>query len=70
MDTTTSGALARTISTIVASVLPIIPIIVFYFVERLIVRIGLIVAFTAAFAAFLVIGLQLSPDTTLGITTA
>ena len=70
IDTSTAGALARTISTIIASVLPVIPIVVFYFVEKLLVRIGLVIAFTAFFAALLVIGLQLNPDTTLGITTA
>lgn len=70
IDTSTSGALNQAISTIVASVLPVIPIVVFYFVERLLVRIGLILVFTAAFAAVLVIGLKLKSDTTLAITTA
>jgi hypothetical protein len=70
IDTSTSGALDQAISTIIASVLPVIPIVVFYFVQRLLVRIGLILVFTATFAAILVIGLQLKPDTTLAITTA
>lgn len=70
IDTSTSGALSQAISTILASVLPIIPIVVFYFVQRQLVRIGLILIFTATFASILVIGLQLEPDKTLGITTA
>jgi hypothetical protein len=70
IDTSTSGALGQVISTIIASVLPILPIVVFYFVQRLLLRIGLILVFTAAFAAILVIGLELKSDTTLGITTA
>lgn len=70
IDTSASGALDKALSTVIASVLPIIPIVAFYFVQRLLVRIGLILAFTAAFAAILVVGMQLKPDTTLGITTA
>lgn len=70
IDTSTTGSLAKALSTILASVLPILPIVVFYFVTRLLVRIGLIIAFTAAFAATLAIGLQMEPDKTLSITTA
>lgn len=70
IDTSATGVLDRGISTIMASVLPVIPIVVFYFVQRLLLRIGLILVFTAVFAAILVIGLQTKPDTTLGITTA
>lgn len=70
IDTSATGVLDRGISTIVASVLPVIPIVVFYFVQRLLLRIGLILVFTAVFAAMLVFGLQTKPDTTLGITTA
>ncbi|KAK4553817.1 hypothetical protein LTR86_008992 [Recurvomyces mirabilis] len=70
IDTSGSGGLGQILSTIIASVLPVIPIVVFYFVKQLLLRIGLILVFTAAFAALLVVGLQLSPDTSLGITTA
>ena len=70
IDTSSTGVLDRGISTVIASVLPVIPIVVFYFVQRTLVRIGLILVFTAVFAAILVIGLQMKPDTTLGITTA
>jgi VIT1/CCC1 family predicted Fe2+/Mn2+ transporter len=70
IDTSSSSGLGQGVSTIIASVLPIVPIIVFYFVKQLLLRIGLILVFTAVFAALLVVGLQLSPDTSLGITTA
>ncbi|KAI2473820.1 hypothetical protein F4781DRAFT_379008 [Annulohypoxylon bovei var. microspora] len=70
VDTSSASALDRSISTIIASVFPVIPIIVFYFVQALSVRIGLIFAFTATFAAILVLGLQLKPDKALAITTA
>jgi hypothetical protein len=70
IDTSASGGLDRAISTTIASVLPVLPIVVFYFVQRLLLRIGLILVFTAAFAVVLVIGLQLESDTTLAITTA
>ncbi|KAI0897892.1 hypothetical protein F4806DRAFT_507663 [Annulohypoxylon nitens] len=70
INTSSTSALDRSISTIIASVFPVIPIVVFYFVERLIVRIGLIIVFIAAFAAILVLGLQFTPDKVLAITTA
>jgi hypothetical protein len=70
IDTSASSALDKAVLTTIASVLPVIPIVVFYFVQRLLVRIGLILVFTPAFAATLVIGLQLELDTTLGITIA
>lgn len=70
IDTSATGVLDRGLATIVASVLPVIPIVVFYFVQHLLLRIGLILVFTAVFAAILVIGLQMKPDTTLAITTA
>ncbi|KAI1106057.1 hypothetical protein F4804DRAFT_302085 [Jackrogersella minutella] len=70
VDTSSAGALDRSISTIIASVLPVLPILVFYLVQRLILRIGLILVFTAAFAAILVVGLQLKPEKALAITTA
>ncbi|XDG02125.1 hypothetical protein ABKA04_001740 [Annulohypoxylon sp. FPYF3050] len=70
INTSSASALDRSISTVIASVFPIMPIVVFYFVERLIVRIGLIIVFTAVFAAILVLGLQFTPDKVLAITTA
>lgn len=64
------GGLGQALMTMVASALPVLPIIAFYFVERLSVRIGLIGMFTVVFAAILVIGLQMKPDKALAITTA
>ncbi|KAI1462259.1 hypothetical protein F4805DRAFT_452792 [Annulohypoxylon moriforme] len=70
VNTSSASALDRLISTIIASLFPVIPIGAFYFIERLGIRVGLIFAFTAAFAAILVLGLQLRPDKALAITTA
>lgn len=70
VDTTLSGMLGKTIMTCITSLMPVIPIIAFYFVEKLIVRIGLIVAFTAAFAMILVVVLEMKPDKALAISTA
>lgn len=70
IDTTASGSLGQVTMTMIASIIPVLPIIAFYFVERLSVRIGLIGMFTAVFAAILVVGLQMKPDKTLAITTA
>jgi hypothetical protein len=48
----------------------VLPIIVLFFISSLLVRIGLVFVFTAVFAAVLVFGLNLAPDTVLAITTA
>jgi hypothetical protein len=70
IDTTTSGGLGQALLTAIASVFPVLPIVVFYFVKKAIVRIGLIIVFTAVFAAIMVIGMGLKSDKTLAITTA
>ncbi|KAK5715185.1 hypothetical protein LTR17_016934 [Elasticomyces elasticus] len=70
INSSDEGRIARGISVVVSSVFPILPIIVFYFVHSLLVRIGLILAFTAIFAGLLVFGMRLSPDKVLAITTA
>jgi hypothetical protein len=70
IDTSTYGTLDQAITTVIASMLPVLPILVFYFVKDLLVRIGLIFVFTAVFSAVLVVGLQIKPHATLAITTA
>lgn len=70
VDSTLSGGLGKTIMTAIASLMPVIPIVAFYFVEKLIIRIGMIVAFTAAFAVILVVVLEMKPDKALAISTA
>jgi hypothetical protein len=70
IETTSSGGLGQALLTMVASVLPVLPIIAFYFEERLSVRIGLIAMFTAVFAAILVVPIRMKPDKALAITTA
>jgi hypothetical protein len=61
-DVTTRGIL-----TVVSSTFPVIPII---FLHSLLVRLGLVLAFTAVFASVLIFGLRVRPDIMLGITTA
>ena len=67
-------SLRRTVAsgflTIIASILPVLPTIVLYFVDRPLVRIFLILLFTIIFATALVFGLGLRSDTVLAITTA
>ncbi|KEZ45165.1 hypothetical protein SAPIO_CDS2614 [Scedosporium apiospermum] len=70
VDTSVYGALDQAITTVVASVLPVLPIVVLYFVKDMLVRIGLILVFTVVFSAILVVGLQIKPHATLAITTA
>jgi len=70
VDTSVYGALDQAITTVVASVLPVLPIVVLYFVKDMLVRIGLILVFTVVFSAILVVGLKIKPHATLAITTA
>ena len=61
---------AQGFSVVISSVFPVLPIVILFFVERPVVRIGLILVFTAVFAAILVFGLKLEPEKVLGITSA
>ena len=70
VDGSSEGIIARGVSVVVASVLPVLPIIILFFVESLLTRIGLILVFTAVFAIVLVFGLKMEPDQVLAITTA
>ncbi|KAF2102617.1 hypothetical protein NA57DRAFT_71605 [Rhizodiscina lignyota] len=65
-----TGQLARGVSVIISSTFPVLPIIILFFINDLLVRIGLILVFTAVFAAILVFGTKLEPDKVLAITTA
>lgn len=56
--------------TVVSSVFPVLPIVILFFVKRLLVRLALILVFIAIFAGVLVFGMRLEPDKTLAITTA
>ena len=64
------GRAAQGISVVISSVFPVLPIVILFFVERPLVRIGLILVFTAVFAAVLVFGLKLEPEKVLAITSA
>ncbi len=70
IDNTNAGGLAQGLSVVVSSLFPVLPIIALFFVERLLVRLGLILVFTAVLAATLVFGLGLQPEKVLAITTA
>ena len=62
--------IANGIMTVSSSVFPVLPIVILFFINRLLVRLGLILVFTAIFAAILVFGMRLDPDKVLAITTA
>ena len=70
LDDTTQEWIASGIMTVVSSVFPVLPIVILFFIDRLLVRLGLILLFTAVFAGVLVFGMRLEPDKTLAITTA
>ncbi len=61
---------AQGFSVVISSIFPVLPIVILFFVERPVVRIGLILVFTAVFAAVLVFGLKLEPEKVLAITSA
>jgi hypothetical protein len=70
LDGSSEGSLASGISVILSSTFPVLPIVVLYFVNSLLIRLIVILAFTAALSAILVFGVRLKPDQTLTITTA
>jgi hypothetical protein len=62
--------MASGILTAVASIFPVLPVVVLFFISRLLVRLALILVFTLVFASALVFGMQLHSDKVLAITTA
>lgn len=54
----------------ISSIFPVLPTVILFFVERPIVRTGLILIFTAYFAAVLVFGLKLESEKVPAITSA
>lgn len=56
--------------TVISSILPVLPIVILFFIKRLLIRLIFILVFTNVFAATLVFGLRIGPDQTLAITTA
>ena len=62
--------MANGVMTVISSVFPVVPIVILFFVERLLTRLGLILVFTAVFSAVLVFGMRMEPDKVLAITTA
>ena len=70
IDSSNKGGVALGISVVISSVFPVLPIVVLFFVDSDIIRVGLILVFTAVFAAVLVFGLRLAPEKVLVITTA
>ncbi|KFA70852.1 hypothetical protein S40288_11613 [Stachybotrys chartarum IBT 40288] len=70
MDVSAHGVLDQAITTVAASIIPILPILIFYFVHETLIRIGLIIVFTVVFSVILVVGLRVKPHAALAITTA
>jgi hypothetical protein len=63
-------SVANGVITVLSSVFPVLPIVILFFIQRLIVRLGLILVFTVVFAAVLVFGMNVNSDKVLAITTA
>lgn len=62
------GDVAKGLSVVLACVVPVVPIIILYFIGSLLVRIGLILVFTAVSATVLVFGLRLDAEKVLTVT--
>ncbi len=62
--------IANGIMTVVSSIFPVLPIVILFFIKRLLVRLIFILVFTTVFAATLVFGMRIEADKTLAITTA
>ena len=56
--------------TVISSICPVLPIVILFFIHDLLVRLGMILLFTAIFASILVFGLQIRSDKVLAVTTA
>ena len=61
---------ANGVVTVVSSLLPVLPLVVLFWIHDLIVRIGLILVFTVVFATLLVFGMHMDSDKVLAVTTA
>lgn len=70
LSETTQQWMANGIMTILSSVCPVLPIVILFFITDLLIRLGLILVFTAVMAATLVFGMRMEPDRILAITTA
>ena len=60
----------RAIVTTISSMFPVLPIMILFFVNQLLIRLGLVLLFTVLFAFVLVFGLGIESDKTLAVTTA
>lgn len=56
------------IITVIASIFPVLPILIFYFLESTLIRVILVLVFTALFAATMTFGMQLKADRVLAVT--
>jgi len=56
--------------TVISSICPVLPIVILFFIHDLLVRLGMILVFTAIFASTLVFGMQMRSDKVLAVTTA
>jgi hypothetical protein len=70
VSASTQQWLANGVMTVLSSVCPVVPIVILFFITDLLVRLGLILIFTAIMAGTLVFGMGMEPDKTLAITTA
>ena len=61
--------LNRVTITTISSIFPVIPIIILFFTNKLLIRLGLVLLFTALFSLVMVLGLDIDPDKTLAVTT-
>jgi hypothetical protein len=66
----TKVKLRKVIVTTVASLFPVLPIIILFFVNQLLIRLVLVLVFTVSFALVLVFGLGIESGKTLAVTTA
>jgi hypothetical protein len=56
--------------TVISSICPVLPIVILFFIHDLLIRLGMILVFTAIFASIFVFGMQMRSDKVLAITTA
>jgi len=69
LEDSSRAGIANGVATVISSVFPVLPVMILFFVPRLVVRLVLIV-FTVGFAAVLVFGMNVNSEKVLAITTA
>lgn len=69
MSTAWKSHVANGVLTVISSVFLVLPVVIIFFIPRLIAKLALILMFTVVFAGVLVFSMHMNSDRVLAITT-